>query len=619
VGEAFNAHKSVFAPNSLYNGCYRWIQFCLNLQGEPALKIMGVLPVLQVSVSSSKTTVSEWLSDDPADLVISFSQAHGDVTLRYSFGGSARYGIDYITQPPLAQTGSLAVPAGSEPVTVRVIPLNDSVAEGRETIDFILHGTGDYDLGNPSHAELAILDDENRSPVVANLSVSAKEDTPKEIVLSASDPDGDTVSVVVVRPPLLGAISGLSGNRLMYAPSLNLNGNDRFSFIACDDKGACSEQAFVLVRISSANDYPIVKDKSVITGVNMNVTIPLTAFDVEGSSCSYFILGQPVQGTFMPGNNTTAVEPGTGKVLLNPLIYAPALGYVGADSFTFKASDGSVDSGTATVSISIIDTGGAPIAQDQSVALDEDSRTTVTVSGSDPEGSNLTYNVVSRPIKGSIIWYSDPTKITYTPNHDFWGTDSFTFKVNDGVNGSNDATVAITVKPVNDAPVLEPIGTKTANVGQMLQFSVAALDIDDDTLAFTALGLPQGAQFSPSTRVFSWQPEAGQAGAFKATFSVSDGMGGSDTETIEVRVSDSSVVFGDITGDEKVSAYDASLAGKVAVGKVQDIIAKKESPFPEAEIIRRADVSGTNGVSSYDASLIVQYAVGLITKFPVEN
>jgi len=79
------------------------------------------------------------------------------------------------------------------------------------------------------------------------------------------------------------------------------------------------------------------------------------------------------------------------------------------------------------------------------------------------------------------------------------------------------------------------------------------------------------------------------------------------------------VVFGDITGDEKVSAYDASLAGKVAVGKVQDIIAKKESPFPEAEIIRRADVSGTNGVSSYDASLIVQYAVGLITKFPVEN
>ncbi len=91
----------------------------------------------------------------------------------------------------------------------------------------------------------------------------------------------------------------------------------------------------------------------------------------------------------------------------------------------------------------------------------------------------------------------------------------------------------------NHAPVLAPIGNKTAFVGQLLRFTVNASDADHDSLNFTAANLPQNAQFvdhGNGTATFSWTPAQGQAGIFKDVyFEVSDGMR-KDFENINITV-----------------------------------------------------------------------------------
>ena len=93
----------------------------------------------------------------------------------------------------------------------------------------------------------------------------------------------------------------------------------------------------------------------------------------------------------------------------------------------------------------------APVAEDQSVTTDEDTAVNITLNGTDADGNFLNYTVIDGPTNGSLD--GTAPNLTYTPNSNYNGPDSFTFSVNDGFGDSNIATVSITVTPVNDAPV----------------------------------------------------------------------------------------------------------------------------------------------------------------------
>jgi len=80
----------------------------------------------------------------------------------------------------------------------------------------------------------------------------------------------------------------------------------------------------------------------------------------------------------------------------------------------------------------------------------EDEALPIFLPASDPDGDPLSYTIVTPP-EGGVVTGLAPT-LTYQPDHDFYGTDSFTFRVSDGAATSNVATVAITVTPVNDPP-----------------------------------------------------------------------------------------------------------------------------------------------------------------------
>ena len=87
------------------------------------------------------------------------------------------------------------------------------------------------------------------------------------------------------------------------------------------------------------------------------------------------------------------------------------------------------------------------------------------------------------------------------------------------------ATANFSLNPVpKQAPVLNPIGNKTVDEGDLLQFTLSASDPDGDALAYSATNLPEAASFDPSTRTFTWTPDYNQAGIYhNVHFQVSDG------------------------------------------------------------------------------------------------
>lgn len=126
----------------------------------------------------------------------------------------------------------------------------------------------------------------------------------------------------------------------------------------------------------------------------------------------------------------------------------------------------------------------APVADDQQVSTDEDAPVEITLSGADPDGDDLSYAVAQPPSHGQLT--GDAPRLTYTPNPDYHGPDSFTYQARDAHGAtSNAATVRITVNPVNDAPTvaITPGGSCDAELTGTMHLAVADTDGDAVTLA----------------------------------------------------------------------------------------------------------------------------------------
>ena len=181
----------------------------------------------------------------------------------------------------------------------------------------------------------------------------------------------------------------------------------------------------------SANQAPTANNQSVSTNEETPKAITLTGSDPESSALTYSIIASTSHGTL------SGIAPN--------LTYVPDINYAGSDSFTFKVNDGTQDGASATISITVIAVNDVPSATAQSVSTAKNTSKLITLAGTDPENSTLSYFVVTNPVHGTLS--GTVPNLTYLPATDYTGSDSFTFKVNDGSLDSAVATVSITVNP----------------------------------------------------------------------------------------------------------------------------------------------------------------------------
>lgn len=276
--------------------------------------------------------------------------------------------------------------------------------------------------------------------------------------------------------------------------------------------------------------------------------------------------GQTVTVNVSGAKFATVVNPGaSSKANAYFLHLSPGGADAGEYTLTITATDNLGLSASQPVGVIVNNVNRAPSATAQAVTLDEDTTVTIRLAGTDADGDELKYITSSRPANGVLT--GDAPAVTYKPNLNFNGTDRFTFIVNDGKSDSAPATVTITVKPVNDPPVLTVPAAQTINEGQALSFAVTAMDPDDgQTLTITASGLPDGATFvsaSPTSGQFRWTPSFTQAGSYTIKFTATDNGTPqlSDTKDFKVTVTDVSLLIapGSMTVNEgQAISFDVS-------------------------------------------------------------
>jgi len=183
-----------------------------------------------------------------------------------------------------------------------------------------------------------------------------------------------------------------------------------------------------------------------------------------------------------------------------------------------------------------------PVAVAANVSATEDTPRAITLTGTDADGDPLAYTVVTSPLQGALS--GTAPNLTYTPNPNYFGTDSFTFRVNDGLTNSAPATVSITVGAVNDAPTLNAIGNLTlaSNAGpQTVSLSgiTSGAANENQTLSVTATSSnpslvpnPSVTYSSPATTgSLRLTPAAGGSGYATITVTVNDGQSQNNTVT----------------------------------------------------------------------------------------
>jgi VCBS repeat-containing protein len=210
-----------------------------------------------------------------------------------------------------------------------------------------------------------------------------------------------------------------------------------------------SNTATVSVTVTAVNDAPVCSPVTLTTAEDTPGQTNPSCTDVEGNPLTYSIVAQPTHGT--------------ASVAAGKLAYTPAANYNGADSFTYKANDGTVDSNTATVSVTVTAVNDAPVCSPVTLNTVENTPGQANPSCTDVDGNPLTYSIVTQPMHG--IAYVVASKLSYTPTASYRGPDSFTYKANDGTVDSNTATISVIVIPIKDPPFIASINPFIVDAG----------------------------------------------------------------------------------------------------------------------------------------------------------
>lgn len=319
-------------------------------------------------------------------------------------------------------------------------------------------------------------------------------------------------NVVSVGTSPATSISGLTEGTTYY-----------FAVSAVNQSGlqsALSSQVSYLVPTTVVtNKAPTALLASVTTKEDTSVAIILQGTDPENTPLAFSVVGNPTKGTLS----------GTGA----NMTYLPSVDFSGSDSFTFRVSDGFLNSMTATVSITVTPMNDAPAAIAKTVATIEDTQVAIVLTGTDKDSANLTFRVLTGPSNGTLS--GTLPNLVYNPSPNFSGSDQFTFRTNDGLLDSSTATVAISVASANDAPIA--LGQSVTTVEDTpIAIKLGGSDVESGSLTFSVISNPSKGSLSGTPPNLTYASSADSNGNDSFTFRVNDGALNSAVATVYIDV-----------------------------------------------------------------------------------
>tara|TARA_B100000575_G_scaffold159017_1_gene127048 strand:- start:130 stop:2184 length:2055 start_codon:yes stop_codon:yes gene_type:complete len=236
---------------------------------------------------------------------------------------------------------------------------------------------------------------------------------------------------------------------------------------------------------------PTVDDITIITKEDVPATFTMTGNDPEGKAITFTVSKNPEHGTV-----TTSGAAGT---------YTPKLNFNGVDSLEYTASDGKLISSIGKINVVIDPVDDNPNTMDVVVSTDEDTPVEIELKADEVDGDQIIFNIKSEPLNGAVIVNGD--KAIYTPNENYYGTDSFSFEAVDDLGSLgkkilNVANATITINPINDAPVVDEINAVEYNTKD-ITLTLTATDVENDNVSFEIVDGPTSLTASISGNILT--------------------------------------------------------------------------------------------------------------------
>ncbi|EOX4447999.1 tandem-95 repeat protein, partial [Vibrio alginolyticus] len=322
----------------------------------------------------------------------------------------------------------------------------------------------------------------NDAPVATNDNAVTDEDTPVtiDVLPNDTDIDGDKLSIESASVPEAQGTVEIVDGKLVFTPAENFHGDAEITYTVTD--GALTDQATVNVTVNAVNDTPVVESSI----ADQTLAEDFTPYSIDLNTAFSDVDNVDGELSFsVSGNNNVLVSIENGIATISP-----TADWNGSEALTFTATDPSGESVSQTVNFTVAPV--ADIVADKATVV-EDTPTIIKVLGNDTfEGDDkvVSLDTNNGPANGTVSVNPDGS-VTYTPNDNYHGTDSFTYIVTSG--GVSESTmVNVDVTPVNDAPVAKD---DTAVTDEDTPVTIDVLpndtDIDGDKLSIQSASVPE--------------------------------------------------------------------------------------------------------------------------------
>ncbi|EPJ0263167.1 tandem-95 repeat protein [Vibrio parahaemolyticus] len=322
----------------------------------------------------------------------------------------------------------------------------------------------------------------NDAPVAKDDIATTQEDTAVtiDVLPNDTDIDGDTLRIDSASVPKEQGTVEVVNGKLVFTPAENFNGDAEITYTVTD--GALTDQATVKVTVNAVNDTPVVESNI----ADQALAEDFTPYTIDLNTAFSDVDNVDGELTFsVSGNSNIQVAIVNGIATITP-----TADWNGSETLTFTATDPSGESISQTVNFTVAPV--ADIVADKATVV-EDTPTIIKVLGNDTfegDGKVVSLDTNNGPANGTVSVNPDGS-VTYTPNDNYVGKDTFTYVVTSG-GVSESTTVEVNVTPVNDAPVAkDDIATTQEDTAVTIDVLSNDTDVDGDKLSLQSASVPE--------------------------------------------------------------------------------------------------------------------------------